>query len=69
MKYSALFDFIKQSGKNKISLSFDETEKIAGIPLDHSFLRYKKELIGYKIKISMKEKTVTFQKEEQNDIA
>ena len=55
MKYSALFDFIKQSGKDKISLSFDETEKIAGIPLDHSFLRYKKELIGYKIKISMKE--------------
>ena len=69
MKYSALFDFIKQSGNDKISLSFDETEKIAGIPLDHSFLRYKKELIGYKIKISMKEETVTFQKEEQHDIA
>lgn len=28
MKYSALFDFIKKSGKDKISLSFDETEKL-----------------------------------------
>ena len=36
-----------------------------GVPLDHSFLKYKKELIpfGYTVgKISMKEQTVTFLK-------
>ena len=38
---------------------------IAGIPIDHSFLRYKKELTdyGYQVgKISMKEQTVVFQR-------
>ena len=37
----------------------------AGLPIDHSFLTYKKELIeyGYKVgKISMKEQRVTFEK-------
>lgn len=38
----------------------------AGIPIDHSFLNYKKELqnYGFKVgKISLKEQTVTFGKE------
>ena len=38
-----------------------------GTPIDHSFLTYKKELIeyGYKVgKISMKEQTVEFIKEQ-----
>ena len=37
------------------------------LPIDHSFLTYKKELIeyGYKVgKISMKEQTVEFMKEQ-----
>ena len=40
-------------------------ENIAGVPIDHSFLTYKKELLeyGYKVgKISMKEKTVNFER-------
>lgn len=44
---------------------YAEIEKIAGLPIDHSFLTYKKELIeyGYKVgKISMKEQKVMFEK-------
>ena len=47
-------------------LSYDEIETIAGVPIDHSFLTDKKELLdyGYKVgKISMKERTVEFVKE------
>lgn len=47
-------------------MSYDEIKTIAGVPIDHSFLTYKKELLdyGYKVgKISMKERTVEFVKE------
>lgn len=40
---------------------------IAGVPLDHSFLKYKKELCnyGYKVsKITMKAQTVHFSKQQ-----
>lgn len=60
-KYNALWEYVKENG----SLSFAEIEKIAGIPIDHSFLKYKKELMdyGYQVgKISMKEQTVVFNK-------
>ena len=39
--------------------------KIAGIPIDHSFLNFKKELLnyGFKVgKISLKNKTVAFER-------
>ena len=51
-----------------IKLTFDEISNIAGIAIDHSFLKYKKELIeyGYQVgKISMKEETVIFNKIEE----
>jgi len=46
-------------------MTFEEIRDIAGIPIDHSFLKYKKELIdyGYEVgKISMKEQTIIFNK-------
>jgi len=46
-------------------LTFAEIEQIVGLPIDHSFLNYKKELLayGYKVgKISMKKQTVTFER-------
>lgn len=46
-------------------LSFAEIEQIAGLPIDHSFLTYKKELLeyGYKVgKISLKNQTVVFER-------
>jgi len=49
-----------------LKLTFDEIQNIAGVPIDHSFLNFKKELTnyGYRVgKISMKEKTVNFEKE------
>lgn len=64
-KYDALWDYVKQSGCQSFKLSFNEIRSIAGIPIDHSFLTYKKELsaYGYQVgKISMKEQTVMFHK-------
>lgn len=62
-KYDALWQYIKDTNQPSISLSFAEIEKIAQIPIDHSFLKYKKELTsyGYQVtKISMKNQTVSF---------
>lgn len=64
-KYESLWKYIKDNNKNKYELSYDEINKILGFELDHSFLTYKKELIkyGYEVnKISMKNKTVLFNK-------
>ena len=64
-KYDSLWNWIQNNGTERFSLTFAEIEKIAGLPVDHSFLTYKKELLeyGYKVgKISMKEQTVMFEK-------
>lgn len=64
-KYDALWAWIKENGKDSFQLTFAEIEQIGGLPIDHSFLTYKKELMGYGYqvgKISMKEQTVAFQK-------
>ena len=64
-KFTPLWNWVKENGTDSFSLSFDEIGEIAGVPIDHSFLTYKKELqeYGYSVKkISMKEKTVTFEK-------
>lgn len=64
-KYDALWEYVKQSGGQSFKLTFEEIQHIAGIPIDHSFLKYKKELgeYGYQVgKISMKEQTVVFEK-------
>lgn len=62
-KYHALWEWLAANGSESITLSFDEVAECAGVPLDHSFLTYKKELLvyGYEVKkISMKAQTVTF---------
>ena len=64
-KYNALWEYVKNSGKQSLKLTFDEIQNIAGVPIDHSFLNFKKELTnyGYQVrKISMKEKSVSFEK-------
>ena len=64
-KYDTLWKWICDYANNDIKLSYDEIEKIAGIPIDHSFLKFKKELIQYDyeaVKISIKDKTVLFRK-------
>ena len=62
-KYDPLWEYIKTRNEQNFKLTFSEIEKIAGVPIDHSFLKYKKELLeyGYEVwKISMKEQTVIF---------
>ncbi len=62
-KYNALWEYVQENGGQSMKLTFEEIQNIAGIPIDHSFLKYKKELTeyGYEVeKISMKAKTVIF---------
>lgn len=64
-KYDLLWKWIRENGSGSFRLTFEEIEKITGIPIDHSFLKFKKELLeyGYEVgKISMKEQTVSFRK-------
>lgn len=65
-KYEALWKYVSEMERDSIKLSYADIENITGVPIDHSFLSYKKELLeyGYKVgKISMKEQTVEFIKE------
>ena len=67
-KYNPLWAYIQSSGMPQLTLTFEEIGQIAGVPLDHSFLNYKKELGGYGyevVKISMKAQTVLFAKRKQ----
>lgn len=64
-KYTPLWKYVKNIGDEALIMTFAGIENIAGVPVDHSFLRYKKELAeyGWRVaKISMKDRTVTFEK-------
>ena len=53
-KYDKLWEYVEE-----------QEGAIAGVPLDHSFLNYKKELLphGWEVgKISMKQQTVRFKR-------
>lgn len=43
-KYEKLWNYREENGTESLSLTFDEISQVAGVPLDHSFLTYKKEL-------------------------
>lgn len=62
-KYASLWAYIGRCGEESLALTFEEIGEIAGVPMDHSFLRYKKELTayGYEVKkIFLKEKRAVF---------
>ena len=64
-KYEPLWNYIGENQKENNKLTYEEIKNILGFEIDHSFLTYKKEAakFGYEVgKISMKEKTVTFNK-------
>lgn len=64
-KYRALWEAVQKSGAQTLTLTFAEIETLAGVPVDHSFLTYKKELTeyGYTVeKISLKKQTVAFKR-------
>lgn len=65
-KFDPLWKYVADKGEDSFKLTYEEIAKIAGVPIDHSFLTFKKELLayGYKVgKISMKNQTVEFIKE------
>ena len=67
-KYDSLWEYLKLNNEDNYKLSYEEIKKILGFDIDHSFLTYKKEAenYGYIVgKISMKEKTVIFNKIEK----
>lgn len=64
-KYENLWNYIKKCNEDTITLTFEKIGGIAGVPIDHSFLQYKKELTkyGWEVrKISVNERIVTFQR-------
>lgn len=64
-KYEPLWNYLKENKKENYKLTYEEIKNILGFEIDHSFLSYKKELkdYGYEVgKISMKEKTIIFNK-------
>ncbi|MDE7283991.1 MAG: hypothetical protein K2N85_10490 [Lachnospiraceae bacterium] len=64
-KYNPLWEYVQVHEGSSFKLTFEEIQNIVGIPIDHSFLKYKKELTeyGWQVgKISMKEQTVIFNK-------
>lgn len=64
-KYEPLWKWIRENRSDSFTLSYAQIEQILGFSIDHSFLRCKKELAEYGFtvgKISMKEKTVLFEK-------
>lgn len=64
-KYEPLWKYLKDNNKENYKLSYEEIKNIIGFEIDHSFLTYKKEAKEFRYevgKISMKEKTVVFNK-------
>ena len=64
-KYEPLWKWIRDNGTESFKLTYAEIEEIAGVTIDHSFLKCKKELLEYGFcvgNISMKEDTVMFQR-------
>lgn len=67
-KYDPLWEYIQEQSGKTLLMSFVEIEAVCGLPIDHSFLQYKKELSanGWQVeKISMKQQTVRFRKSGQ----
>ncbi len=64
-KYEPLWRHIRESGRRELTLSFEEIGRITGFPMDHSFLRYRKELTEYGYEaghVSLKERTAAFRR-------
>ena len=66
-KYDPLWRYIKDNKREDYKLTYEEIRSVLGFDIDHSFLKYKKELLeyGYEVvKISIKEKYVSIHKRE-----
>ena len=64
-KFSPLWEYVAGQQGSRLLLSFAQVEEICGLPIDHSFLNCKKELLAYSWqvkKISLKQQTVALEK-------
>ncbi len=64
-KYDPLWNYLKKNNEKNYKLTYDEIKDILGFEIDHSFLKYKKELENYGyvvVKINMKNKVIEFNK-------
>lgn len=64
-KYNQLWQAIADSGKDQLTITFDQVEQLGGVPLDHSFLQYKKELLAYGYQVDhifLKKKVIAISK-------
>lgn len=68
-KYEKLWNYISSAfikkEVNEFELTFEQIKDILGFNINHSFLKYKKELLAFDyevIKINMKEQTILFKK-------
>ena len=64
-KYEPLWKYIKENKRDEYKLTYEDIRSVLGFDIDHSFLKYKKELLeyGYEVvKISIKEKYVLIHK-------
>ena len=62
-KYTTLWEYVQNRNEQSFKMTYAEIENITGVPIDHSFLKYKEKLVeyGYEVgKISMKEQTGAF---------
>lgn len=62
-KYDSLWTHVAQCPEERLTLTFQQIGEICGVPVDHSFLRYKEDLTAYDWqvkKVSIKEQTVLF---------
>ncbi len=65
-KFDPLWHYVQDQPGERLILSFDQIAQICGLPIDHSFLNAKRELLaaGWRVgKISLKGQTVTFEKQ------
>ena len=70
-KYDPLWKYIRQKNCDSLLLSFNLIYDILGFEIDHYFLTYKQELKddGYYVKkISMKNKTILVERNQENEI-
>lgn len=66
-KYEPLWKHLQADGRDAFVMTYDDIKAVLGFDRDHSFLNAKKEAFqfGHVVgKISMKEKTVVFNKTE-----
>ena len=43
-QYDGLWKWIAENGQDQFKLTYAQIEELAGVPIDHSFLKFKKEL-------------------------